>query len=158
MPAGTSFVSADGGGLEAAGTVTWNLGTLADGASATVHVTVHVDEAAPPTCPTPRPWPPTPDPDGSDDAATEPPPSMRRPTSRSRSPTRADPVVAGQDLTYTLTVTNDGPSDATNVVVSDPVPAGTSSSRPTAAALEAAGTVTWNLGHPRRRRPPRRAP
>ena len=45
VPAGTSFVSADGGGLEAAGTVTWNLGTMADGASATVHVTVHVDEA-----------------------------------------------------------------------------------------------------------------
>ena len=41
----TTFVSADGGGLEAAGTVTWSLGTLADGASATLHVTVHVDPA-----------------------------------------------------------------------------------------------------------------
>jgi len=32
-------------------------------------------------------------------------------------------VVAGQNVTYTVTVTNNGPSAATNVVVSDPTPA-----------------------------------
>jgi uncharacterized repeat protein (TIGR01451 family) len=36
-----------------------------------------------------------------------------------------DPVVAGQDLTYTIHVTNNGPADATNVVVTDTLPAGT---------------------------------
>ena len=35
----------------------------------------------------------------------------------------ADPVVPGQAFTYTLTVTNNGPSDAATVQVSDTVPA-----------------------------------
>ena len=68
------------------------------------------------------------------------------PTCRSRSPTlpiRSSPV---SDLTYTLVVANDGPSDATNVVVSDPVPAGTTFVSADGGGLEAAGTVTWNLG------------
>src|SRR5204862_7961549 len=37
-----------------------------------------------------------------------------------------DPVLAGNNLTYTLGVHNGGPSDALGVVLSDPIPAGTS--------------------------------
>ena len=33
-----------------------------------------------------------------------------------------DPVTAGTDLTYTLVVSNGGPSSATSVVATDPVP------------------------------------
>ena len=36
-----------------------------------------------------------------------------------------DPVVAGGLLTYTINVTNNGPADATEVVVTDTLPAGT---------------------------------
>jgi uncharacterized repeat protein (TIGR01451 family) len=36
-----------------------------------------------------------------------------------------DPVAPGATLTYTLSISNEGPDDALNVVVSDPLPAGT---------------------------------
>ncbi|MCP3963020.1 MAG: DUF11 domain-containing protein [bacterium] len=36
-----------------------------------------------------------------------------------------DPVVAGTDLTYTITATNDGPGDTPDVEISDPLPPGT---------------------------------
>jgi uncharacterized repeat protein (TIGR01451 family) len=43
LPAGTTFESATGGGLESLGTVSWSLGSLAPGASTTVSVTVTTD-------------------------------------------------------------------------------------------------------------------
>ena len=42
VPAGTVFVSATGGGVNAAGTVTWNLGTLAKASAGSVTLTVSV--------------------------------------------------------------------------------------------------------------------
>ena len=51
----------------------------------------------------------------------------------------SDPVVAGGTLTYTITVTNNGPSTATNVVVSDPLPTGLTFTSGTATN---GGTVT----------------
>ena len=66
------------------------------------------------------------DPDGSNDDATEATAVDEQADLSITKTDDADPVVAGTDLTYTLVVTNDGPSDATNVVVTDPLPAGTS--------------------------------
>src|SRR5439155_9350985 len=40
VPAGTTFVSATGGGTQSAGTVTWSIGTLAAAASGSVTFTV----------------------------------------------------------------------------------------------------------------------
>ena len=65
-----------------------------------------------------------------------------------------NPVVAGQPLTYTLTVTNTGPSNAADVRLTDPLPAATlfqSAVVPTgwslqAPAVGATGTVTFS--HP----------
>ncbi len=61
-----------------------------------------------------------------------------------------DPVVAGTDLTYTITATNTGSTDAPDVEISDPLPPGTTfvSATPSAGAacttpaVGAAGTVT----------------
>jgi uncharacterized repeat protein (TIGR01451 family) len=58
---------------------------------------------------------------------------------------------AGQSLVYTITVTNAGPSAGSGVVVTDPLPQGTTFSSATPAPFSAppvgaAGTVLWNIG------------
>jgi uncharacterized repeat protein (TIGR01451 family) len=56
------------------------------------------------------------------------------------------PVNVGNNIVYTLTVTNNGPSTATGVVVTDILPANTTYVSNSCGAAFAAGTVTWNVG------------
>jgi uncharacterized repeat protein (TIGR01451 family) len=57
-----------------------------------------------------------------------------------------DPAVAGEQLTYTLTVANDGPDDVPNVRVVDTLPDGVDYVSDDAGCTESAGTVTCELG------------
>ena len=56
-------------------------------------------------------------------------------------------VTSGANLTYTITYGNSGNSNASNVVIRDPVPAVTSFvSATNGGVLSEAGVVTWNVG------------
>ena len=59
-----------------------------------------------------------------------------------------DPVLAGDTITYTITVNNAGPSAATHVVLTDAVPSNTIfvSAAPTQGACSGTTSVTCNLG------------
>ncbi|NQE06559.1 hypothetical protein C5S32_11880 [ANME-1 cluster archaeon GoMg1] len=47
LPDSMSYVSDDSGGVEdPVGTITWDLGSMASGASTTIHLTAHIDEGA----------------------------------------------------------------------------------------------------------------
>jgi uncharacterized repeat protein (TIGR01451 family) len=58
----------------------------------------------------------------------------------------ADPVLAGTSLTYTVTVTNNGPDAATGVVVTDTLPAGVTFVSTSGCAEDAAGVPVCTLG------------
>jgi uncharacterized repeat protein (TIGR01451 family) len=58
-----------------------------------------------------------------------------------------DPVTVGDNLTYTITVTNNGPDAAANVVVTDTLPSGVTFVSASPGCVHAAGVVTCNLGN-----------
>jgi uncharacterized repeat protein (TIGR01451 family) len=59
----------------------------------------------------------------------------------------ADPVLAGDSLTYTITVTNVGPETAQNVVVTDTLPAGVTFVATTGCAEDPVGVPTCSIGN-----------
>jgi uncharacterized repeat protein (TIGR01451 family) len=152
LPAGTTFVSATAGGVYNSGTdtVSWSLGTVAASDPAVVlSFTVTVDPSRTADLSnTATVTSDTEDPATADDSDTEPTQVITRADLSIVKTDSPDPVVAGTNLTYTLTVDNTGPSDALNVVVSDVVPAGTTFVSATAGGAYNSGTntVTWSLG------------
>ena len=59
---------------------------------------------------------------------------------------QTDPVDAGEEMDFTLTVTNNGPSDATGVTVEDVLPANLTFVSADDPCVEASGTVTCAIG------------
>jgi len=153
LPAGVSLQSAvpsQGSCTPGLATVSCNLGQIASGGQATVtiKVTPRVDGAItnratvqssvldPNTA------------NNSAQATTTVRPVANLSLTKSDAP---DPIVAGQTLTYTLTARNAGPSQATNVTVTDTLPASVSfqsatSSQGAACTRPSVTVVRCNLG------------
>jgi uncharacterized repeat protein (TIGR01451 family) len=151
IPANTIFVSADNGGTYDSGsnTVTWNLGSHDAGDSGSVTLITHVVsplangtvitnvakltslETAPSTV-------------NAEDSVTV----HSAPTLTIDKTDSPDPVAAGANLTYTLAWTIGGNALATNVVITDPLPANTTfvSADNGGTYDSGSNTVTWNLG------------
>jgi large repetitive protein len=133
---------------------TCQLGDVAPGASVTITVTATVDAAQAAgtlTNSASATSPSTPDPATSNNTATVPViVSVAADVAVSKTVTPSV-LVAGQPVTYTIDVSNNGPSTATGVVLSDPMPTGITATAVTATAMTGTGcllggTVTCDIG------------
>jgi uncharacterized repeat protein (TIGR01451 family) len=138
LPADTTFVSATGGATYDAGTntVAFTTGTLAAGDSSGFELTLAINSSATGNlvnAATVTPPPGNTDPNPSNNSATD---TDSLTSSVDVSITKVDDrggssitpstgsYIAGGSITYTIVVSNNGPSTATNIGVSDPVPSG----------------------------------
>ena len=136
LPAGMTYLShATGTGIFDSASLVWLIGDLAVDATVTLDLTVSVDEAgtfvneAEVAAANEEDSDSTPNDGGGDNwddgtvTADEPPPIIDLELDKSASPTS---VLVGQDTAFTITLTNQGPDDATGVEVTDVLPAGLS--------------------------------
>jgi uncharacterized repeat protein (TIGR01451 family) len=129
--------------------VTWNVGSLAYGATASLGLTVQAGAAgtltnsAIVTSATPDP---NPDDNSASVTTTVIPPTADLALAMADSP---DPVLLGYNLTYTLTVNNLGPATASGVTLVDTLPPTVSfvSASPGNAFARVGQVVTFNLGN-----------
>ncbi|EIM71727.1 hypothetical protein A3SI_20282, partial [Nitritalea halalkaliphila LW7] len=151
LPAGTVFESASMGGTFAAGTVSWNIAEIAAGGEATLTLVLGIpaNTAAGTVIRNVAVANSADDPDGPKENAPDPDNDVTVDTAATLAiaKTTATPnVVVGETFTYTITVTNNGPSDAQQVVVTDALPAGVSFvSADTGGSLDN-GVVSWTVG------------
>ena len=152
LPTDVSFVSSTPGSpqcTESNGDVTCTITPLASGANSLVTIQVSVDAAATTALENSAVVQSTdPDPNLANNTAVITTAIKTADLSVTKTDT-PDPVVAGEQITYTLNVTNAGPDDATNVTLVDTLPAGVSfvSSAPGSPTCAAMGSeVTCDLG------------
>ncbi len=151
LPSGVTFVSATGGVKPANGQLTFELGTLANGDQATLKIEVTptsagtlTDTADVTTQSGVR------DPDSDDNTDTE--SSTVNPATSAADLSVAvtaapDPLTLGSgNLTYTLTVTNQGPDSAPDVIATDTLPSGVTFVSATGVLAPNSRTLTFDLG------------
>ncbi|RMF04944.1 MAG: DUF11 domain-containing protein, partial [Chloroflexi bacterium] len=131
LPTGVTYVSDDSGGAYNTTTGEWAIGSLISNTTVALNITATVDPAADGTVVTNSAsvTGAETDPNAANDSAsaaitvTNPPPPPEADLGVSKAVDNATPA-SGDTIVYTVQVTNNGPNDATGVVLTDTLPAG----------------------------------
>jgi uncharacterized repeat protein (TIGR01451 family) len=156
LPDGLSYVSDNGGGAYSSTTNVWTVGGLANGGSVTLAITVTVDAGTggttitntaevtaadqPDPDSTPNNQDPTEDDQVSVDLTVQSADLVVEKTVDNPTPNEGDTIV------YTITITNDGPSDATGVTLDDLLPVGVTYVSDNSAGAYSPFTGVWTIG------------
>ena len=148
LPEGLAYVSHTGAGFFDPGTNTWTISGISFGSTAEIEITARVETIEPVTntaCITETSFP---DPDASDncDDATITPVAADLALVKTLAAFVGDAASNIITATFTLRVTNHGPSTATGVVVSDPLPEGAVLVSATGTGSYSAATGLWTVG------------
>ncbi|TXB60633.1 DUF4347 domain-containing protein [Phaeodactylibacter luteus] len=146
LPSGYTYVSDDGGGAYASGTGLWTIGNLANGGTATLNITATVN-ATGDYVNTATVTGNENDPDTNNNTDDEPTAPVAQ-TDLGITKTVDNPTPdVGDNVVFTLTVTNNGPSAATGVEVTDNLPSGYTYVSDDGGGAYASGTGLWTIGN-----------
>ena len=154
LPAGLTYVSDNGGGAYASGTGIWTAGTIAAGGSASLQISATVTATGSITNYAQVSASGVTDPDSTpnDDSVAQDDDDTQVLTVPASSDLSLDKSVddatpdAGQNVVFTVTVSNSGPNAAAGVQVRDLLPAGLSYVSDNGAGAYVAGTGIWTVG------------
>jgi uncharacterized repeat protein (TIGR01451 family) len=149
VPSPLAFVSATSPCSLVAGAVTCSLGTMNNGDARDLTIVEHIPSSATDgVVNVATVSSQTPDPDPNNNRATAPVPLGPMADLQIEKRASTSLVLAGGQVMYTLAVGNNGPSDATDVTVSDPVPAGLTvvSAQPSQGSCDTTAGVVCSLG------------
>jgi uncharacterized repeat protein (TIGR01451 family) len=145
LPAGVIFQSASGSYTTNSGVVAWDLGTLVNDQVSNVTVTVTAPASGTLTN-VANVSSPTQDTNVFDNVTPPVITTVALLADLQIGKTAPANVLAVSNLTYTISVTNFGPSSASSVVVTDALPAGVTFVSATGGGLTNAGAVVWSVG------------
>ncbi len=146
LPAGVTYASASTGCSHDSGVVTCGLGSLVNAATKVITVAVTINQGTTiPLTNLAQVGSDTPDSTGPNSTSESTAIAAEADLTISKTDSQ-DPATAGTVLTYTLTITNSGPSNAANVVVTDTLPAGVTYASASTGCSHDSGVVTCGLG------------
>ena len=148
LPEGLVYISHTGEGFFDPDTNTWTTPSISFESTAEIAITVRVETVEPVTntaCITEARFP---DPHESDNcaAASITPVASDLALTKTLASFSGDPATNTITATFTLRVTNDGPTDATGVIVDDPLPEGAALVSATGTGNYSAATGLWTVG------------
>ena len=146
LPSGYTYVSDNGGGAYNSGTGIWTIGNLTNGATTSLNITAKVNatgsyaNTATVTSPIGDPIP------GNNTSTSTPIPVPQSNLTIVKTVNNATPNV-GSNIVFTLTVTNNGPSNATGVKATDALPTGYTYVSDNGTGAYNSGTGLWTIGN-----------